>query len=131
MIDKLNDKANFDSKGLQSQAAITSFSHACKEGYDNLAVTLLTDLVCLSPLSADGDGNTLLHIAAMHGQQHCVALLLNAYNAPIYVRNNAGKIAREVTKSIHIREIFNSYKCTKYSRQLQKTAVIVNKKVLW
>ena len=109
MIDKLNDKANFDSIGLQSQAAITSFSHACKKGCQELAISLLTDLHCLSPLSADSDGNTLLHIAAMHGQERCASLLLNAYNAPIYARNNAGKIARDLTKSIHIREIFDSY----------------------
>ena len=109
MIDNLNDKTNFDSKGLQSQAALTSFSHACKNGYQELAISLLTDLDCLSPLSADDDGNTLLHIAAIHGQGRCVTLLLNAYNAPIYARNNAGRIAKEITKSIHIREIFDSY----------------------
>ena len=38
-----------------------------------------------------------------------MTLLLNEYNAPVYVRNNAGKVAREVTKSSHIREIFDSY----------------------
>ena len=70
---------------------------------------MITDLVCLSPLSADSDGNTLLHIAAMHGQEQCVTSLLNAYNAPVYVRNNAGKKAREVTKSSRIRGIFDSY----------------------
>ena len=107
MINELNHKAKIE--GLQSQAALMSFSYTCEKGYEDLAITLITDLVCLSPLSADSDGNTLLHIAAMHEQKHCVALLLHIYNAPVYVRNNAGKIAREVTKSMHIRGIFDSY----------------------
>ena len=80
-----------------------------KRGYTDLARTLITNLVCLPPLSADSAGNTLLHIAAMHGQGRCVMLLLNAYNAPVYVRNNSGKTAREVTNSSQIREIFDSY----------------------
>jgi ankyrin repeat protein len=107
MIDELNNEAKLE--GLQSRVALTAFSQACREGHQDLAVTLITDLVCLSPLSADRDGNTLLHIAAMYEEERCVALLLHAYNAPVYVRNNAGKIAREVTKSSHIREIFDSY----------------------
>jgi hypothetical protein len=107
MIGELNHKTFVE--GLQSRVALTAFSQACKEGHQDLAVILITDLVCLSPLSADSDGNTLLHIAAMHEEERCVALLLNAYNAPIYVRNSAGKIAREVTKSSYIREIFDSY----------------------
>ena len=94
---------------LQSRAAMTAFSQACKEGHQDLAVALITDLVCLSPLSADSDGNTLLHIAAIHGQERCVALLLNAYNAPVYVRNNAGKTAREITRFSCIRVIFDNY----------------------
>ena len=104
MINEVNHKEYLER--LQSRAGLTAFSQACKEGHQDLAVTLITDL---SPLSADSDGNTLLHIAAMHEEEDCVALLLNVYNAPVYVRNNAGKIAREVTKSIFIREIFDSY----------------------
>ena len=107
MINELNRKVK--DKGLQSQTALSTFSQACEEGYEDLAITLITDLVCLSPLSADSDGNTLLHIAAMHGQERCVSLLLNVYNAPVYVRNNAGRIAREVTESSRIREIFDNY----------------------
>ena len=107
MTDELNHEVNVE--GLQTQAALTSFSHACKKGYKDLAVTLITDLVCLSPLSTDSAGNTLLHIAAMYGQERCVTLLLNAYNAPVYVRNNAGKTAREVTKSSRIRAIIDDY----------------------
>ena len=59
MIDELNHRA--DVEGLQSDAALISFSHACKRGYTDLAITLITDLVCLSPPSADSAGNTLLH----------------------------------------------------------------------
>ena len=81
MVDELNYGTSVE--GLQSRIALTSFSHACANGYQDLAVILITDLVCLSPLSADSDGNTLLHIAAMHGQERCVALLLNVYNAPV------------------------------------------------
>ena len=95
MIDELNHKA--DVEGLQSQSALTAFSHACERGYEDLAISLIADLSCLSPLSADNDGNTLLHIAAMHEQEHCVTLLLYTYNTPVYVRNNAGKTARNVT----------------------------------
>jgi ankyrin repeat protein len=104
MIDALNNV-----EGFQSRAALTSFSHACKKRYQDLAITLIADLTCLSPLSANSTGNTLLHIAAIHDQEDCVTLLLHAYNAPVYVRNNAGKTAREVTKSNRIREIFDSY----------------------
>jgi ankyrin repeat protein/GTPase SAR1 family protein len=108
MIDELNHKAKIE--GLQSQAALTSFSYACEKGSEDLAITLIADLVCLSPLSADNDGNTLLHIAAMHGREHCVTLLLHTYNAPVYVRNNAGKTARDVTKLLsRVRAIIANY----------------------
>ena len=89
-------------KESQIHSLKISFSHAYKNGFTDLAITLITDLVCLSPLSADSGGNTLLHIAAMHGQGRCVTVLLNA---PVYVRNNAGKTAREISKSSSIRAI--------------------------
>ena len=103
MIDELKHEVNIE--GLQSRAALTSFSHACEKGYEDLAMTLISDLVFLSPLSADRDGNTLLHIAAMHGLQHCLTLLLHTHNAPVYVRNNAGKTARDVTKLLSFTRI--------------------------
>ena len=104
MIYELNSK-----EGLQSRAAITALCHACKKGYEELAITLIADLVCLSPLSTDSDGNTLLHIAAMHEQEQCVYMLMYTYDAPIFLRNNAGKTAREMTKSSSIRELIDNY----------------------
>ena len=68
-------------------------------GHKALAGILITDLNFLSPLlSTDSDGNTLLHIAAMHEQEQCVYMLLYTCNAPAFLRNNAGKTAREVTQ---------------------------------
>ena len=108
MINELNHKTYV--KGLQSQTALTSVSHACKRhGYEQLAITLIADLVCLSPLSTDSDGNTLLHIAAMYGREQCVRALLYTYNAPVYLRNSAGKTAREVTKSSNVRTLIDNY----------------------
>ena len=107
MINELNRRTDFE--GLQSQAALTSVSHACKQGYEDLAITLIADLVCLSPLSTDSDGNTLLHIAAMYQQEQCVYMLLYTYNAPVYLRNSAGKTAREITKSSNIRTLIDDY----------------------
>ena len=74
-----------------------------------LAIKLIDDLVCLSPLSTDNDGNTLLHIAAMYEREQCTTMLLYTYNAPIFLRNNAGKTAREATKSSNIRTIIDNY----------------------
>ena len=102
MINELNIE------GLQTQAAVTAFSRACKQGHKELAIALITDLVCLSALSTDSDGNTLLHIAAMYKQEQCVSMLLYTYDAPIYLRNNAGKTARELAKS-SIRELIDNY----------------------
>ena len=107
MINELNRQT--DLEGLQSQAALTSVSHACKQGYEDLAITLIADLVCLSPLSTDSDGNTLLHLAAMYEQEQCVYMLLYTYNAPVYLRNSAGKMAREITKSSNIRTLIDNY----------------------
>ena len=107
LINELNHRANVE--GLQSQAALIAFAHACENGYEELAITLIADLVCLTPLSTDNYGNTLLHIAAMHEQEQCVSLLLFAYNSPIYLRNYAGKTAREMTKSSYIRTLIDGY----------------------
>ena len=104
MVSELNSKER-----LQSQAAVTTLCHACKKGYEELAITLIADLVCLSPLSTDSDGNTLLHIAAIHEQEQCVYMLLYTYNAPVFLRNSAGKTARETTKSVIIRELIDNY----------------------
>ena len=83
MINELNCRANVE--GLQSQA------------------------ICLPPLSTDSDGNTLLHIAALHEQEQCVTMLMYTYNAPVYSRNNAGRTAREITKSSNIRTLIDNY----------------------
>ena len=103
MINELNIE------GLQTQAAVTAFSRACKQRHKELAITLITDLVCLSALSTDSDGNTLLHIAAMHEQEQCVIMLLYTYDAPIYLRNNAGKTARDMAKSSDIKALIDDY----------------------
>ena len=103
MINELNIE------GLQTQAAVTAFCHACKQGHKELAIMLITDLVCLSPLSTDSDGNTLLHIAAMYEQEQCVNRLLYTYDAPIYLRNNAGKAARDMAKSSDIKALIDDY----------------------
>ena len=107
MINELNCKTYV--RGLQSQIALISVSHACKHGHEELAITLIADLDCLSPLSTDSDGNTLLHIAAMYEQEQCVYMLLYTYNAPVYLRNSAGKTAREVTKSSNVRTLIDNY----------------------
>ena len=103
MINELNIE------GLQTQAAVTAFCRACKEGHKELAITLITDLVCLSALSTDSDGNTLLHIAAMYKHEQCVSMLLYTYDAPIYLRNNAGKTARDMAKSSDIKALLDDY----------------------
>ena len=103
MINELNIE------GLQTQAAVTAFCRACKEGHKELPIMLIADLVCLSPLSTDSDGNTLLHIAAMYKQEQCVSMLLYTYDAPIYLRNNAGKTARDMAKSSDIKALIDDY----------------------
>ena len=107
MIDELNRKTNV--AGLRSQAALISFSHTCKKGYEELTIKLAVSLVHLSPLSTDSDGNTLLHIAAMYEMEQCIGTLLYRYNAPVYLRNSAGKTAREVTKSSNIKALIDGY----------------------
>ena len=103
MINELNIE------GLQTQAAVTAFCRACKQGHKELAIMLITDLVCLSALSTDSDGNTLLHIAAKYKQELCVNRLLYTYDAPIYLRNNAGKTARDMAKSSDIKALIDDY----------------------
>ena len=103
MINELNIE------GLQTQAAVTAFCRACKQGHKELAIMLITDLACLSALSTDSDGNTLLHIAAMYKQEQCVSMLLYTYDAPIYLRNKAGKTARDMAKSSDIKALIDDY----------------------
>ena len=60
---------------------------ACHNGHFNLIETLCK---FMSPLIADEDGNTPLHISSIHGYSECVDTLLQ-HNAPILIRNASGK----------------------------------------
>ena len=110
MINMLNCKANVERLHSET-ASITAFCLACRNGCEELAITLIANLVYLSPLSTDSDGNTLLHIAVTYEQVQCVNVLLYTYNAPIYLRNSSGKTAIEMTKSGSniIRTVFDNY----------------------
>ena len=106
--------------------------HACCHDHEML-VRLLIDTFQLSLISADTDGNTPLHLAAMLGQNKCVQTLLDNDHAPIYLRNFSGKTALQVSRNAKTRAIINNYlkqenvssKIQHYYKQLQ---ILSNKK---
>ena len=81
---------------------------ACLNDHDKLAEKLI-DSFHLSPISADIDGNSPLHVSAMFGQTKCVHMLLEIYQAPVYLRNNSGKSAFDIARDEVTRGIIDSF----------------------
>ena len=70
----------------------TSLHRACKYGHASV-VRMVGKYA--SVLATDKDGDTPLHIAAAGGHDECVEALLQL-DAPIMLRNAAGKTARDI-----------------------------------
>ena len=79
---------------LRNAAGKTALHIACEKGLPNIVKCVDKDT---SLLATDKDGNTPLHIAATRGQKECVEALLQL-DAPIMLRNAAGKTARDIAR---------------------------------
>ena len=88
---------------------------SCAEDNDSLVKELVYKYN-LSLLSPDNDGNTPLHIASMYGSVKSLKFLLNNYQAPVFLRNKAGKSAFDVARNDEVTRIINKYVSSQHSR---------------
>ena len=99
---------------------------------------LLIDTYQLSIISADDEGNTLLHLAVMFSQNKCVDMLLNVVNTPVFVRNSSGKSVLDVaseqkTKTIIKLMITSDKRTTKlnFNTTTNSYKICLYQEVLW
>jgi ankyrin repeat protein len=90
----------------------TLLHQALAAGHLSTAKTLI-DILHLSIHSKDCDGNTPLHLSSLLRQEDSVKLLLYDYNAPIFVRNNAGQTASDLATE-NLKLIFKTYTSKKH-----------------
>ena len=82
-----------------------TFLHtACITGCDNIVKSAGMHI---SPLVADKDGNTPLHLASSYGHRECVEAMLQL-NAPIMLRNANGKTPRDIARE-YIKPVLDKY----------------------
>ena len=82
--------------------------HACQGGNVNLVQALIQDHIAYTMSPFDSDGDTPLHICSRMNHSECVTALLYT-NAPIMIRNNAGKTPVDLAQDVFIEVIFNTY----------------------
>ena len=81
--------------------------------------TILCKYQYWTVFQVNNDGNTPLHTATLYEQAHCARLLLQKYNAPLFVRNKDGKTALDVAKAQRSHEIVTIFK--NYNSEIQST----------
>ena len=79
---------------LRNVSGKTALHVACEKGYAQIAKMIGKDT---SLLATTRNGDTPLHIAAARGHKECVEALLQL-DAPLLLRNTAGKTVRDVTQ---------------------------------
>ncbi|XP_064398082.1 uncharacterized protein LOC135344752 [Halichondria panicea] len=72
--------------------------------------TMLCKYQYWTVFQVNNDGNTPLHTATLSEQAHCARLLLQKYNAPLFVRNKDGKTALDLAKAQRSHEIVKIFK---------------------
>lgn len=86
----------------------TPLHQACLNGHVATAEAIII-LSKPSVLSTDSKGNTPLHLSAMFGRHKCVQMLLYNYQAPLFLRNKAGKSALDTAKNEDIKTLINKF----------------------
>ena len=72
--------------------------------------TMLCKYQYWTVFQVNNNGNTPLHTATLYEQAHCARLLLQKYNAPLFVRNKDGKTALDLAKTQRSHEIVKIFK---------------------
>ncbi|XP_064398130.1 serine/threonine-protein phosphatase 6 regulatory ankyrin repeat subunit A-like [Halichondria panicea] len=81
--------------------------------------TILCKFQYWTVFQVNNNGNTPLHTATIYGQAHCARLLLQKYNAPLFVRNKDGKTALDLAKLQRSHEIVAIFK--NHNSEIQST----------
>ena len=81
--------------------------------------TILCKYQYWTVFQVNNKGNTPLHTATLYGQTHCARLLLQKYDAPLFVRNTDGKTALDLAKLQRKQEIVTIYE--NHTSKLQLT----------
>ena len=89
---------------LRNAAGKTAIHIACEEGLASIVKRIDKDT---SLLATTKDGDTPLHIAARGGHTECVEVLLKL-DAPIMLRNAAGKTARDIAR-FGVKQLLDAY----------------------
>ena len=101
---------------VRSYKGRTLLHQACWGGHSPLIEVLLSSEFGLSLLSTDNHGNTPLHLASTFSQPSAVEKLLFEHDAPLFVRNKAGKSPVDVAKGNEVTSLFKRYRREKSSR---------------
>ena len=110
LLDKFNCSPTV--KGFQGRNILHI---ACSKDYDTL-VRVLTEKFSMSLLSTDNKGNTPLHMSAMFQSKRSLLFLLDKCEAPIFIRNNAGRSVIDVADGSDVRKIIEEYLSLQHSR---------------
>ncbi len=81
--------------------------------------TMLCEHRYWTVFQVNNNGNTPLHTATLYEQAYCARLLLQKYNAPLFVRNKDGKTALDLAKAQRSHEIVTIFK--NYNSEIQST----------
>ena len=90
---------------------------SCIQDNDSFTKELI-DRFNLSLVSTDNDGNTPLHIAVINGSRKSLNLVLNNYQAPVFLRNKAGKSAVDVAKDVQVKKAIQLHLVSQHSKIL-------------
>ena len=86
---------------------------------EDMLRTILCKYQYWTVFQVNNKGNTPLHTATLYGQAHCARLLLQKYEAPLFVRNTDGKTALDLAKLQRKQEIVTIYE--NHTSKLQLT----------
>ena len=81
--------------------------------------TILCEHQYWTVFQVNNNGNTPLQTATVYEQAYCARLLLQKYNAPLFVRNKDGKTASDLAKAQRSHEIVTIFK--NYNSEIQST----------
>ena len=87
--------------------------------------TILCEYQYWTVFQVNNNGNTPLHTATLYEQTYCARLLLQKYNAPLFVRNKDGKTALDLAKAQKSHEIVTVFK--NYNSEIQSIYRQLNK----
>ena len=80
-------------------------------------IKILCEYQYWTVFQVNNNGNTPLHTATLFEQAHCARLLLQKYNAPLFVRNKDGKTALDLAKAQRSQKIITIFETHNFEIQ--------------